>query len=116
MDLSRHSIKKYTVGEKTHAAINKKTFKKLGLINDQLYAVEFAKSEVDQNEPIIVGFFTLQYASLRMLEFLYNFNEFCVTDKYEEIETVTDLLSLTLAEKKRMTACEVVKASVGVVS
>ena len=72
IDRSRHSITKYTIDERTHAAINK-MFKRLGHINDQQYEVELAKSEIEHKETIIVGFFILQYAKLRMTELYYNF-------------------------------------------
>ena len=58
--------------EKTHGAINTKIIKRLDHINDQLYEVELATAEIDHREPIIVGFFILQYAKLRMLELYYN--------------------------------------------
>ena len=41
------------------------------LIIDQLYEVELVKSELEHREPIIVRFFILQYAKLRMLELYY---------------------------------------------
>ena len=44
MDLSHHSITKYTNDEKTDAAINNKVFKRLRHTNDQLYEVELDKS------------------------------------------------------------------------
>ena len=51
MDRSRHSITKFTNDEKTHAANNKKMFKRLGYVNNQLYEVELARSESDHKEP-----------------------------------------------------------------
>ena len=78
MDRSRHTVTKYLNDEKTHGAINTKLFKRLDLINDQLYEVELAKAEIEHREPILVGFFILQFAKLRMLELYYNFFErFC---------------------------------------
>ena len=68
MDRSRHTVTKYLSDEKTHSAINSKLFKRLNYITDQLYEVELVKSEIEHREPIIVGFFILQYAKLRMLE------------------------------------------------
>ena len=60
-------------------------------VNDQLYEVELAKSEIEHREPVIVGFFILEYAKLRMLELHYNFfTKFCDTDKYEKVEMDTD--------------------------
>ena len=95
MDRSRHTVTKYLTDEKTHSAINSKMFKRLNHITDQLYEVELVKSEIEHREPIIVGFFILQYAKLRMLELYYKFSKkFCDTDKYEEHEMVTDSLYL----------------------
>ena len=101
MDRSRHTVTKYLNDEKTHSAINSKMFKRLNHITDQLYEVELVKSEIEHREPIIVGFFILQYAKLRMLELYYNFfKKFCDTDKYEELEMDTDSFYLALSEKK----------------
>ena len=72
-DRSRHRVTKYLTDEKTHSAINSKMFKRLNHISDQWYEVELVKPEIERREPIIVGFFILQYAKLRMLEPYYIF-------------------------------------------
>ena len=101
MDRSRHTVTKILSDEKTHVAINTKFFKRLNHINDQLYEVELAKAEIEHREPIIVGFFILQYAKHRMLELYYNFFErFCDVNKFEELEMDNDSLYLALSEKK----------------
>ena len=101
MDRSRHTVTKYLSDEKTHGAINTKFFKRMDHINDQLYEVELAKAAIEHREPIIVGFFILQYAKLRMLELYYNFFErFCDVNKLEELEMDTDSLYLALSEKE----------------
>ena len=101
MDRSRHTVTKNLNDEKTHGAINTKLFKRLDHINDQLYEVELAKAEIEHREPIIVGFFILQYAKLRTLELYYNFFErFCDVNKFEELEMDTDSLYLALSEKE----------------
>mgnify|MGYP005677424497 FL=1 len=101
MDRSKHSITKYLCDEKTHKAINGKMFTRLNTINDNLYEVELAKKEIEHREPIIVGFFILQYAKLRMLELYYNFfAKFCDVNKFEELEMDTDSLYLALAEEE----------------
>ena len=100
MDCSRHTVTKYLNDEKTHSAINTKKLKRLNHITDQLYEVVLVKSEIEHRESIIVGFFILQYAKLRMLELYYNFfKEFCDTDKYEELEMDTDSLYLALSDE-----------------
>ena len=73
MDRSRHTVTKYLTDEKTHSAINCKMFKRLNQLTDQLFEVELVKPEIEHRETIIVGFFILQYAKLRMLELYYNF-------------------------------------------
>ena len=103
MDRSRHTVTKYLSDEKTHSAIKNKLFKRLNFITDQLYEVECVKSEIEHREPIIVGFFILQYAELRMLELFYNFfKKYCDTEKYEELELDTDSLEdIFLPEKQK---------------
>ena len=62
MDRSRHTVTKYLSDEKTHGAINSELFKKLEHVNNSLYEIELAKAQIEHKEPIIVGFFILQYA------------------------------------------------------
>ena len=68
MDRSRHTVTKYLTDAKTHAAFNSKFFQKPDHVNNSLYEVELAKAQIEHKEPIIVGFFILEYAELRMLE------------------------------------------------
>ena len=70
--------------------------------NDQkdLQEIELLKSTIEHREPIIVGFFFLQYAQLRMLELFFKFlTSFYDVIKFEELELDTDSLYLALAEK-----------------
>ena len=91
MDRSRYTVTKYLTDEKTHSAINGKTFKRLNHITKQLYEVEVVKSEIEHRELIFVGFFSIQYAKQRMLELHYLFfKKFLDTDKYEELEMDPD--------------------------
>ena len=70
-------------------------------MNNSLYEVELAKAQIEHQEPIIAGFFNLQYAKPRMLELYYNFfTRFCDVNKFEELEVDTDSLYLALAEKE----------------
>ena len=62
MDKSRHTETKYLNDEKTHKAINGKLLKRLNSVSKDLYEVELVKSKIEHREPIIVGFFILQYA------------------------------------------------------
>ena len=100
MDRSRHTVTKYLTDEKTHSAINSKMLKRLNHLTDQLYEVELVNSEIEHKEPTIVGFFILQFAKLRMLDFYYIFfKQFCDTDNYEELGMDTESLYLALSEK-----------------
>ena len=83
MDRSRQTVTKYLSDKKTHAANNSRLFKKLDHVNNALYEVELAKAQIGHKEPIIVGFFILQYAKLRMLELYYNFfTGFCDVNEF----------------------------------
>ena len=67
----------------------------------QFYEIELAKAEVEHKDPDVVGFFILQYANLRMLDFYYNFfDKFCDISKFEELEMDTDSLYFALAEQE----------------
>ena len=101
MDRSLHTVTKYLTDKNTHAAINKKLFKKIYHVINSLYKVELAKAQIDYKEPIIAGFFILQNAKLRMFELYYNFfTGLCDVTKFEELEMDTDSLYLALAEKE----------------
>ena len=100
MDWSRHTVTKYLTDEKTHATIISKPFKKLDHVNNSLYEVELAKAQIEHKEPIILGFFILQYAKVRMLELYYNFLTRSDKNKFEELEMDTDSLYLALAERE----------------
>ena len=68
---------------------------------NSLNEVELAKAKIEDKEPMIVGFFNLQYAKLRMLELYYNFfTRVCDVKKFEKLEMDTDSLYLALVEKE----------------
>ena len=70
-------------------------------MNSSLYEVEVAKSQIEHIEPVILGFFFLQDAKLRMLELYYNFfTKFCNVNNFEELEMDIDSRCLPLAEKE----------------
>ena len=100
MDRYRHTITKYLNDEKTPKVINEPLFKRLNTVEKDLYEVKLLKSTIEHREPIIVRFFILQYAKLRMLELYYNFfDKFCDVNKFEELEMDTDSFYLALAEE-----------------
>ena len=100
MDRSRHTETLYLNDEKMHKAINNRVFRRLNSVSTDIYEVELVKSTVEHRDPIIVGFFILQYAKLRMLELYYNFfDKICDVQKFEELEMDTDSLYLALAHE-----------------
>ena len=101
MERSRHTVTKYLNYGRTHAANIRNLFNKINLVNNALYEVELAGAEIEHKEPTIVRSFNLQYAKLRMLELYYKFvTDFCVVNKFEDLEMDTDSLYLALAEKE----------------
>ena len=100
IDRNRHTVKKYVSDEKTHAAINSKLFKKLYHVNNALYETELAQAQIERKQLIIVRFFSLQNAKLRMLDLYYNFTKLCDVHKFEELEMDTDSLHLAVAERE----------------
>ena len=75
MDRSKHTMTKNLGDKKTHKAINNQFFRRLNVVAKDLFEVELVKSTIEHREPIIVGFFILQYAKLKMLELYYNFSD-----------------------------------------
>ena len=91
MDTSKHTITKRLNDENTHEAINETLFKRLNTVENDLYEVELLKSTIEHREDIIVGFFILHFAKLRLLDLYYNyFEKFCDVNKFEELEMDTD--------------------------
>ena len=91
MNGSPNTVTKYLGDKKADGAIRNNMFKCLTFINDQLYEVELIMSEIEHQEPIIVGFFILQCAKLGLLVLYYKFfDKNCVVTKIGELEMDTD--------------------------
>ncbi|XP_033758018.1 uncharacterized protein LOC117340367 [Pecten maximus] len=73
MDKSQHTNIKYVRGE-TNAcnAINDPQFKDIHQLDEDIFEVENAKRTITNDLPIQLGYFILQYAKLRMLEYYYD--------------------------------------------
>ena len=100
MDRSRHTATKYLTDEKNPQCKYSRMFKRLNHITDQLYEVKLVRSEIEHREPIIVRFSFLQSSKLRTLEIYHNlFENFCDTDKYEELKMDTDSLHLAVSKE-----------------
>ena len=100
VDRSKHTMTKFLGDKKKHRAINNQFIKRFNIVAKDLYEVKLLKSTIEHREPIIVGFFLLQYAKLRMLERYYDFfDKFCEVNKFEELEMDTVSLYLALDEE-----------------
>ena len=101
VDRSQHTVTKYLTDKETHAANNSKLLERLDHVNNSFYEVELGKTQIDYKKPIMVGFFILQNAKLRILQMYYDFfTKFCDMNKFEELEIDTDSPNLPLAEKE----------------
>ena len=100
MDRSRHTETLYLNEEKTHKAFKNRPFRRLNSVSGDIYEVELVKSTIEHREPIIVGFFILQNAKLRMLELYYIFvDKFCDIKNFEELEMDTVSLYMALTHE-----------------
>jgi hypothetical protein len=73
MDKERHQEVTYLSGIGAFKmAVNNPRFKSANQLDDDYFEVESRKGEIQLNLPIQLGYFILQYAKLRMLEFYYD--------------------------------------------
>ena len=97
-NVDRHLDVNYCTERAASRMVNDKRFRRLDIVIDDAYEIEMSKRTVAYTLPIHVGFFVLQYAKMRMLQFYYDF-----TDRYVErplfqyCEMDTDSAYLALA-------------------
>ena len=78
--------------------VNDKRFRQLDIVVDDAYEIEMNKTTVKYTLPVHVGFFVLQYAKMRMLQFYYDFiNRFVERLLFQYCEMDTDSAYLALA-------------------
>ena len=58
--------------KKLSKQVNQPTFRHFDILDDEFFEIEHAKRQTVLNMPIQLGFFVLQYAKLRMLQFYYD--------------------------------------------
>ena len=63
-------------------AVNNPKFKKMTEITNDFYEIEACKRDIKLDLPIQIGFFILQLAKMRMLEFYYDFMDVFVERKH----------------------------------
>jgi len=101
MDKTKHREIKYVQGEsETCLQVNDPRFRKLECLEseEQYYEIEMAKKKIKLDLPIQLGYFILQYAKLRMLEFYYDFMDVYVGRQdfeYCEMDTDSAYMAIT---------------------
>ena len=97
MNKTKHSNVRYLVDKnKVRKIINSCIFKDMQDING-VFEVETYKSRIVMDNPIQIGFFILQYAKLRMLEFYYDcLLKYLRPQSFELTETDTDSLYMAI--------------------
>ncbi len=89
---------KYYTEVEASRMINDRRFRQLDVVVDNAYEIEMSKRTVTYALPIHVGFFVLQYAKMRMLQFYYDFiDRYLERPLFQYCETDTDSAYLALA-------------------
>ena len=91
MDKEKHQKVTYVQGKRNAClAANDPVYLKMCGLDDDLYEIESAKTKITLNLPIYLGYFILQYAKLRMLEWYYDFlDKFVDRSDFEYVEMDT---------------------------
>jgi hypothetical protein len=78
LDKTRHQSVKYVEGvHQAQLKANDPKFRKMSELDDDYYEIELAKKSICLDIPVQIGFFILQLAKMKMLQFYYD-----VIDKY----------------------------------
>ena len=89
MDKSKFQTVKYVkTSQKAKILANNRRFRRMNELDDEVYEAELAKSRISLNLPMQAGFFILQLAKLRMLEFYYDVLDYYVDRKDFELCTM----------------------------
>ena len=99
MDKTKHTNIKYVKGESSVLdAVNHPEFINFTRLVDDVYEIEKSKGTIRLDLPITLGYFILQYAKLRMLEFYYDFMDtYCDRSDFQYSEMDTDSAYMLLA-------------------
>ena len=91
MDKEKHTNVRYCTGKrKACLAANKPEYRKMTELDNELFEVESVKKVINMNLPIYLGYFILQYAKLRMLQWYYDFlDKFVKREDFEYLEMDT---------------------------
>ena len=96
---AKHTDVSYTDEKGTQKLVNDSLFRKLTPITENVFEVEMAKSKLNWNRPLQIGFFVYQYDKLRMLQFYFDLvDKYLSRDDYQLCEMDTDSLYMALSE------------------
>ena len=95
----KHRDVKYVSGEKNaRILVNDPRFISLTELGDDVFEIEMKKSSINLDMPIVLGFFVLNYAKLRMLDFYYScLDRYVDRSDFELLETDTDSLYFAIS-------------------
>ena len=93
-----HRDVSYCTEKAASLMVNDKRFRQLDIVVDDAYEIEMNKKVVKYTLPVHVGFFVLQYAKMRMLQFYYDFlTRYVERPLFQYCEMDTDSAYLALA-------------------
>ena len=99
-NVDRHRDVNYCTEKAASRMINDKRFRQLDIVVDDAYEIEMRKRTVAYKLPVHVGFFVLQYAKMRMLQFYYDFiDRYMERPLFQYCEMDTDSAYLALADE-----------------
>ena len=97
-NVDRHRDVSYCTEKAASLMVNDKRFRQLNIVVDDAYEIEMNKKTVKYTLPVHVGFFVLQYAKMRMLQFYYDFiNIYVERPLFQYCDMETDSAYLALA-------------------
>ena len=98
-NIAKHTDMSYTDEKLTQKLVNDSLFRKLTPLTENVFEVEMAKSKLNWNLPLEIGFFAYQYAKLRMLQFHFDLvDKYLSRDDYQLCEMDTDSLYMALSK------------------
>jgi G:T-mismatch repair DNA endonuclease (very short patch repair protein) len=101
MNKMRHKKISYVDNyESLSKCINNPKFEKMTEISDEFYEIESSKNKVNLDLPTLLGFWILQLAKLRMLEFYYDFvDKYVKREHFQYCEMDTDSAYMAIAKE-----------------
>ena len=98
-NIAKHTDVSYTDEKGTQKLVNDSLFRTLTPLTEHVFEVEMAKSKLNWNLPLQIGFFVYQYAKLRMLQFHFDLvDKYLSRDDYQLCEMDTDSLYMALSK------------------